>query len=375
MSNKAARILIASMLTGLLLSGSGCSLVSPQPATPSPPPSSQADVQSEHTNPNWVFPSSSSETGPSLGDIAEVVSQVMPSVVSVVTEMVAYDVFKQEYTQSAAGSGVIVDSDGYIITNNHVVQNAKEVQVELLDGSAFPAKIVGTDALTDLAVIKVDETDLPYAHLGDSSQLAVGNWVVAIGNALGEGISASQGIVSRLDVSLSVRGSTLRDLIQTTAAINPGNSGGPLVNMRGEVIGITSVKVAEIGVEGMSYAISIDSAEPIIIELIHYGYVTRPWLGVSLYTVDPFVAMMNRLSVEEGALVLEVSRGSPAESAGLEEGDVIIQFGNSKIYTADDLIQVIVNSEVGDTVLITFVRGKTTKKASARLEETPPPWD
>lgn len=376
MLNKIQRILIVLIVASLTVGACGCSMLIPQPATPPAPPSSQPTSQSEYTDPDWTFPSGNSQSPQPLPDIAQVVNEVMPSVVSVMTEMVAYDIFDQEYTQSAAGSGVIIDSEGYIITNNHVVENAKEIQVELLDGSAFPATIVGSDALTDLAIIKVtEEVGLPYATLGDSPQLAVGEWVVAIGNALGEGISASQGIVSRLDVSVSVRGNTLRDLIQTTAAINPGNSGGPLVNMSGEVIGINSVKVADIGVEGMSYAISINSAEPIIGALIRQGYVTRPWLGVSLYTVDRLVALMNNLSVEEGVLVLGVSKNSPAEAAGLRKGDVIIQFDERKTATTDDLLQAILNSEVGQTVEITFVRGEGTGKTSARLQESPPPWD
>lgn len=376
MLNKIQRILIVLIVASLMVGACGCSMLIPQPATPPAPPPSQPTSQSEYTDPDWTFPSGNSQSPQPLPDIARVVNEVMPSVVSVMTEMVAYDVFNQEYTQSAAGSGVIIDSEGYIITNNHVVENAKEVQVELLDGSAFPATIVGSDALTDLAVIKVtEEVGLPYATLGDSPQLAVGEWVVAIGNALGEGISASEGIVSRLDVSVSVRGNTLRDLIQTTAAINPGNSGGPLANMSGEVIGINSVKVADIGIEGMSYAISMNSAEPIIGALIRQGYVTRPWLGVSLYTVDRLVALMNNLSVEEGVLVLEVSKNSPAEAAGLKEGDVITKFDERKTVTTDDLLQAILNSEVGQTVEITFVRGEGTGKTSARLQESPPPWD
>lgn len=376
MLNKIQRILIVLIVASLMVGACGCSMLIPQPATPPAPPPSQPTSQSEYTDPDWTFPSGNSQSLQPLPDIARVVNEVMPSVVSVMTEMVAYDVFNQEYTQSAAGSGVIIDSEGYIITNNHVVENAKEVQVELLDGSAFPATIVGSDALTDLAVIKVtEEVGLPYATLGDSPQLAVGEWVVAIGNALGEGISASEGIVSRLDVSVSVRGNTLRDLIQTTAAINPGNSGGPLANMSGEVIGINSVKVADIGIEGMSYAISMNSAEPIISALIRQGYVTRPWLGVSLYTVDRLVALMNNLSVEEGVLVLEVSKNSPAEAAGLKKGDVITKFDERKTVTTDDLLQAILNSEVGQTVEITFVRGEGTGKTSARLQESPPPWD
>ena len=202
-----------------------------------------------------------------LPDFPPVIAKVMPSVVAVTTEMVVSSRFGQ-YTQPAAGSGVIIDPNGYIATNNHVVEDARSIQVQLYDGRTFPATIVGTDALTDLAVLKIDATDLPYAPWGDSSQLRPGNWVIAIGNALGEGISASEGIVSRLDVSVTVEGNTLRGLVQTTAPINPGNSGGPLVNMAGEVTGITSVKIVALGFEGMGYAISSNSARPVIEGLI-----------------------------------------------------------------------------------------------------------
>lgn len=311
---------------------------------------------------------------PILPSIRDVVSEAVPAVVSVITEIVAYDLFRQEYTQSAAGSGIILDSDGFIITNNHVVQNAEEIQVELADGRSYPARIVGTDTLTDLAVLKVEATELPYAHIGDSGRLAVGDWVVAIGNALGEGISATEGIVSRLGVSITVRGNTLRDLIQTTAAVNPGNSGGPLVDMHGEVIGINSVKVAEVGVEGMSYAISVNSAEPVIEDLIHQGYVTRPWLGVSLYTVDRIVAMMNDLSVDQGALVVEVADGSPATRAGLKKGDVIVEFEGKRVRTVDDVLQSILDSEIGAEVEIGFVRGDERRSTTAQLQESPSPW-
>jgi len=309
-----------------------------------------------------------------LPSIAEVVAQAMPSVVSVTTERVVYDIFRREYTQTAAGSGVIIDEEGYIITNNHVVEDAKSIQVELTDGRTFPANIIGADALTDLAVLRVEAIDLPYASRGDSDLLSIGDWVVAIGNALGEGISASEGIVSRLDVSVSVSGNMLYGLIQTTAAINPGNSGGPLVNMSGEVIGITSVKMAAVGVEGMGYAISINSAEPIIQDLINQGYVSHAWLGVSLYTVDPSFAKANNLPVNEGALIVELVRDSPADNAGLRQGDIIISFGGKSITSADDLVQAIRNSEVGERVEITFVRGKDTGRTSAQLVERPLPW-
>ncbi len=175
-------------------------------------------------------------------------------------------------------------------------------------------------------MVRINAKNLPAAKVGDSAILRVGDWVVAIGNSLGMGISATKGIVSAKGVSLSVSaGQTLDDLIQTDAAINPGNSGGPLVNMAGEVIGITSVKIAQVGVEGMGYAISSNTAKPIIQQLVQKGYVVRPWLGVGLYTVDQYAVLRYNLAVDKGALVTQVAAGSPADKAGIKTGDVITE--------------------------------------------------
>lgn len=237
-------ILITLAIVSLVPGAFSCSLALPWPLTTTTPghspESSSGSGQATNGALNQV--QGKSPVVP-LPDFPPVIAKVMPSVVAVTTEMVVSSRFFGQYTQSAAGSGVIIDLNGYIATNNHVVEGARSIQVQLYDGRTFTATIVGTDALTDLAVLKIDATDLPYAPWGDSSQLRPGNWVIAIGNALGEGISASEGIVSRLDVSVTVEGNTLRGLVQTTAPINPGNSGGPLVNMAGEVTGITSVKI------------------------------------------------------------------------------------------------------------------------------------
>jgi len=368
-------ILIALSLISLVLGTTGCIIYLPGSTTSPPPISPPPSSSSEPANPDWISPSENGHTAQPLPDITSVISEVMPSVVSVTTEITVNDIFNREYTEYAAGSGVIIDDAGYIVTNNHVVQDAQRVQVELTDGRTFPANIVGSDALTDLAVLKIDATDLSYVQLGDSSQLSIGDWAIAIGNALGEGITATHGIISRLNVSVIVSGNTFRGLIQTDAAINPGNSGGPLVNMAGEVIGITSVKMSALGIEGMGYAISINSAEPIISELIHQGYIIRPWLGVGLYTVTPDLAARYRFSVNKGALIVELTPGSPADNAGLEEDDIIIQFDNQEITNVDDLIQVIHDSQIGQRVEIVFVRGEETKTAWVILEESPPPGD
>ncbi len=367
-------IFIALALITLTLSSTGCSLLLDQLPVATPSPIPQDNDPAEHVDANWIFPSDGSSEPNYLPDFPPVIARVMPSVVSVTTEMVVSNFFGQQYTQDAAGSGMIIDAEGYIVTNYHVVQAAKSIQVELHDGRTFSARIVGTDTLTDLAVLKVAAPDLCHIPWGDSSQLTLGNWVIAIGNALGEGISACEGIVSRMDVTVPVEGNTLRGLIQTTAAINPGNSGGPLVNMAGEVIGITSAKIASVGIEGMGYAISSNSAKPIVEDLIRQGYVTRPWLGVEIYSVTPFMAATNDLPVDEGALITSVLTPSPAAKAGLQEGDIVIRFGGENIATRDELVLAIHNCQIGEEVKIVFIRGIETKTALVQMQETPSPW-
>jgi serine protease Do len=360
MSKKYILVLVILIAVGLSI---GIWALSPSP-TSNP---HQSDNQSQHTNPDWVFPTES-EPATFLPDFRPVVAKVMPSVVSVTTEIVVSDFFGRQSTEYVAGSGILVDDKGYIATNNHVVEDAQSIYVELSDGRTFTANIVGTDTLSDLAVIKINAANLTYAYWGNSSSLSVGEWVIAIGNALGEGITATEGIVSRLNVSVvDEGGNTYYGLIQTTAAINPGNSGGPLVNMSGEVIGITSYKMTALGVEGMGYAISSDEAEPIIEGLIHYGHVTYPWLGVLARTVNPLLAAAMDLSVDRGALIEEVVAGGPADAAGLRVGDIIIRFEDKEINNIAELVQAIRASEIGEEVEIVFVRGADTKTTAARL--------
>jgi len=217
---------------------------------------------------DWSMPPAESESH-LLPSIADVVAMVKPSVVAIDTE-VTVNLFRRSYTQAGAGSGWIIAENGIIVTNAHVVEGANSISVTLDDGRTFTVdpNMVAIDQQNDLAVLKIDADNLPALDIGNSSVLRVGDWLVAIGNPLGMGISAKEGIVSRLDVSLTVDGQMVDDLIETSAAINPGNSGGPLLNMEGEVIGITSAKVTSVGVEGLGYAISIDDAIPIIERLI-----------------------------------------------------------------------------------------------------------
>jgi serine protease Do len=310
---------------------------------------------------------------PVLPTVTEVVARVKPSVVAINVEITTYDIFNRPTTGEGAGSGWIISEDGYIVTNNHVVGDAEKVTVRMEDGSSYIAEQVKTDPMTDLAIVKINATNLPTIKVGDSSKLEVGEWVVAIGNALGEGTSATVGVVSAIDVSVSTSpGQTLHGLVQTDAAINPGNSGGPLVNMAGEVIGIDSIKVAQVGVEGMGYAISINQAMPIINELMKTGYIVRPWIGIGAYTVDSSLASMYNLAVDKGILVTEVASGSPAEKAGLEAGDVITIIEGEEIVSVDDLLTIVNTYKAGQTVEITFWRGSDQKAASITLAESPP---
>jgi serine protease Do len=304
-----------------------------------------------------------------LTDFSSVIAAVRPSVVAITTEVTGYSVFGA-YTQEGAGSGWIIDSNGLIVTNNHVVEGASTVTVTLEDGRTFPAKNVYTDSFSDLAVIKIDAQNLPAARLGDSSALRVGDWVVAIGNSLGLGISATKGIVSATGVSVSeTAGNTLYNLIQTDAAINPGNSGGPLVNLAGEVVGINSVKISDVGVEGMGYAISTEEATPILDQLIASGHISRPDIGATFYTVDASIASRYNLSVTQGALVTQVVRSGPADKAGIKPGDVITDVNGTAVTTADGLQLLLQTFKVGQSVQVTFYRGSSKQTQSVTLVE------
>lgn len=330
------------------------------PATANTPPNATSD--------------STEVQQPVLPTVAEVVAKVKPSVVAINVEITTYDIFNRPTTGEGAGSGWIVSEDGYIVTNNHVVGDADKVTVVMGDGSSYIAEQVKTDPMTDLAIVKINASNLPVVKIGDSSRLQVGEWVVAIGNALGQGTSATVGVVSAIDASVPMSpGQSLHGLIQTDAAINPGNSGGPLVNMAGEVVGIDSIKVAQVGVEGMGYAISINQAMPIINELMKTGYIVRPWMGVGLYTVDSWVANVYNLAIDKGVLVTEVVKGSPADKAGLEAGDVITVMAGEDVATVDDLLAVTSTHRVGQTVGVTLWRGNTQQTASVTFAESPPP--
>jgi serine protease Do len=377
---KAKHILAFLVLLVVLLVAASCALpgttasptTSPTPAAIPTTPSTPAVTAPTPISPSPVLVNS--ETASPFPDFVSVIANVKPSVVAITTEVTGFSRFGGTFTQEGAGSGWIIDSGGLIVTNNHVVEGANSVTVTLEDGRTFTADSVHTDPVADLAIIKINVQDLPALRIGDSSKLNVGEHVVAIGNSLGMGISATEGIVSAVGVSLSLSpGQTLSGLIQTDAAINPGNSGGPLVNIQGEVVGINSAKVAQVGVEGMGYAISVNEATPIIDQLITNGYVIRPYLGASLYTVDQFVAFRYRLAVDKGVLVTDVASGSPADKAGLKPGDVITAIDDKEISDEGVLTQTINSAQIGQKIKITYWRGRSQNTAYATLVQSPLP--
>jgi S1-C subfamily serine protease len=304
----------------------------------------------------------------------ELVAGVAPAVVSIVVETVSYNWFWQAVPQTGAGSGIIISSDGYIVTNNHVVEDANKVTVTLSDGRTFDATVVGTDAQTDLAVVKIDASNLAYLHfLSDSlEQLSVLDPVVAVGNALAlpGGPTWTTGVVSNLGRSIQEEtGVVLDDIIQTDAAINAGNSGGPLLDAAGQVIGI-NVAIAS-NAENIGFAISTDTAIPVVQSLITEGKVVRPWLGVSVATVTPTIQQYYHLSVGAGALITSVSSGSPADKAGLRAGDVITKMDEEDISTAAELTAAISSHQIGDQIEIVYYRVNVQQVANAKLEQSP----
>ncbi len=322
--------------------------------------------------------SSAPTGGPSslaaLPSIADLVQRLEPAVVSIQV-IVRQRSFFGTVDTAASGSGVIFRDDGYILTNNHVVENATSIKVALFDGRVMDAQIVGTDLNTDMAVIKVDEKGLPVAPLGDASKLRVGDWVVAIGNALGLGgaPTVTVGVVSALGRTLQTDPSvTLYDLVQTDAAINPGNSGGPLVNLDGEVIAINTAVLREQNAEGIGFAVSTGTALPVAEQLIRNGRVVRPYLGIGANDVDLSIAAQLNLSVREGVLVVRVEQGGPAERAGLKANDVIMAIDGQPTPSFLALQRLLLGQlKVGQKVTVTVVRGGSQKDFALTLGEFP----
>jgi serine protease Do len=327
--------------------------------------------------PSWQVPELSRDPLPA--DLSGIAAQILPSVVSINAEVTTTDIFGNPTTQQGAGSGWVIDSNGLIVTNNHVIQGAQNITISTPDGRNFPAQQILADPLTDLAVIKINATGLPAVKLGDSAKLKQGMMVTAVGNSLGQGIRVTAGWVSRLSVSLTLPataaepGGTLFDLIEVTAPINPGNSGGPLVDMLGEVVGITNAKLVASGVEAVGYAISTQTALPILQQLIQAGQVTRPYVGAQFFDVTPMLASVYGFAVNRGAIIVQIDRGSPVDQAGLRPGDIIVQMDNTSISSAADALRFILNSRIGQQISLTYYRGNTQSSVQVTLVQNPGP--
>ncbi len=306
-----------------------------------------------------------------LMSVAETAALVKSSVVEIVTETIENSSYLGQYVLSGAGSGVIVSSDGYIITNHHVIDGATKITVRLTDGSEYEAALIGSDELADIAVIKIKSAEgvtLSVAVLGDSDKLVVGEAVIAIGNPLGElGGTVTDGIVSALDREVTVDGKSM-NLLQTNAAINPGNSGGGLFNLYGELVGIVNAKYSSTGVEGLGFVIPINNAKSVSEQLIQYGYVRgRPALGITVYDADVYTAWRYYGSTQAGAYI-----ESADESTGLQRGDRVISIDENEIGSASDISNYINTKAVGDSVSVVVMRRGKTEQLSITLKEKVP---
>lgn len=277
----------------------------------------------------------------------------------------------QERQSHGLGSGFITSADGYILTNEHVVDGAQDVQVTVVGyDKPFPAKVVGTDKELDLAILKINAPKaLPTVQLGNSDQTRVGEWVVAIGNPYGLDHTVTVGVVSAKGRPVPVQDRIYKNLLQTDAAINPGNSGGPLLNLRGEVIGINTAVNAQ--GQGLGFAIPINTAKQVMDQLRTQGKVVRPWLGVSILDVTADLQQYFKLPDRKGAIVGEVMNGSPAEKAGLQVGDVIRKVDNQPIDNAQALVDAIAKKQIGQSVGLEIYRGGRTLFRLVQIAEKP----
>ncbi len=268
------------------------------------------------------------------------------------------------------GSGFIISSNGYILTNNHVVRNAKEIIVTLSNGKRYKAKVVGTDPTADIAVIKIKAKNLPTLPLGDSDKLQVGEWVIAIGNPYGLSHTVTVGVVSALGRTIREEGGYFGNFIQTDAAINPGNSGGPLLNIKGEVVGINTAIIPY--AQGIGFAIPINTAKKIMKDLIKYGKVERGWLGVWIQQLSPSLIKAFKLPKDtKGVLIADVMPNSPAEKAGIKRGDIITKV-NDKVVESPGQLQIAIRShKAGEVVRITLIRNRRNITLNVKLGSIP----
>ncbi len=305
--------------------------------------------------------------------IIEGIEEVMPAVVGVSRQVLVSRFGEESLEPAESGSGVIISSDGHIITNHHVIEGADSISVLLPDKGRYDAEIVGEDTLTDLALLKIDETGLTAMSLGDSGQLRVGETVAAIGNPLGYfQQTVTAGIVSAVDRQVRFPGSDFAySFVQTDALVNPGNSGGPLVNLEGEIIGINTAKISLMGVEGIGLSIPSNTVKRVVDDLLEHGKVIRPHLGV---VVDDW-PLFSDVEPDNGVLILDIAPDSPAEEVGLQAGDVIVAMDGREIQYIAQLFDRLLDYYPGDTTVVTFYRDGDRREVEVDLGERPEEWE
>lgn len=312
----------------------------------------------------------------------DVANKVLPSIVGIKVQYTVNSIFNMQSSATAEGSGIIISDDGYILTNNHIVNTASSsnnysyqvseasnISVYYNDSTEYPAKLIGTDEQTDLAVIKIDKTDLPKAELGDSDAVKVGEFAMAIGNPLGMKSSVTSGIISAINREVTDTDGKKFTLIQTDAAINSGNSGGALVNSKGQVIGINTLKLSGEGIEGMGFAIPINSTTDIYNQLIQYNKVKRPYIGIGGLELDDKTAQ--KYNLVKGIYIKSIESFSSAEKAGLKVGDVIISADGKAVSTMDELNEIKNSHKIGDEMTLKINREGKEQDIKLTLQEQP----
>lgn len=350
-------------------------------------------VTGQHKGYITLAPNVPKQIADSSKAFAEIASAISPSVVNISTTKIMKretaplleDPFSEffsplrdfkmpkKWKEQSLGSGVIISQDGYIITNNHVVEQADEIRVTLFDKRSFKAKLIGADNKTDVAIVKIDAENLYSVQWGDSDKLQVGEFVLAIGNPYGLSHTVTMGIISavgRANVGIA----DYEDFIQTDAAINPGNSGGPLVNTKGELIGInTAIFSRSGGYQGIGFAVPSNMARLVMDQLIQKGKVTRGWLGVTIQEITPELSQKFGLKTAKGALIGDVAKGSPAEKAGIKRGDIILEFNGKKVSDVGNLRNMVAESKVGAQIPLTIMR--SGKEYALKVTTTELPKD
>jgi len=305
-------------------------------------------------------------------DVIEAVRKVSPAVVSVTTLRILRENMFQSIPVRGMGSGIIFDSNGGILTNHHIVEDAERVRIVTADGKKFEGEVLGSDPTSDIAVVRVDAEGLPAVKLGDSDSLVPGQIAIAIGNPFGfflPGPTVTMGVVSGLKRHMHLENHMYEDLIQTDASINPGNSGGPLLDSSGLVIGVNTANIPF--AQGIGFAIPINSARKIAKEIIEHGRVIRPYLGISGLTLNREIAESYDIPTENGVLIVQVGRGSPAHKSGISAGDVILEADKAPLREWEDLQHIVKDKKVGDNIELTVNRGKNQGKINVVLDEAP----